>query len=86
MSQNHISPLEISSLEEQLATATKVSERIRVLENLIGSYVYTQPARARRLLDQLQEAYREDPHQGVGYGYYLHLGNLDNQEYADVRP
>ncbi|MBC6992903.1 histidine kinase [Neolewinella lacunae] len=76
-------PRDIKLLEKKLAGTSKPMDRIRTLDRLISHYVYTQPTRARELLQDLKDAYEATPDQSVGFLYYQHLGNLENQVYAD---
>lgn len=72
-----------SALEEKLATTSEPYLQLRLLSQLTGNYVYTRPTRARRLLAQQRELFDAGHGLELEFRYYLHLGNLENQEYAD---
>ena len=78
-------PPAISSLEDKLAQTSEPYLRVRLLNELIADYVYTQPARARRLLAEQATLYDSGHPRESDYYYYLHLGNLENQEYDDQK-
>jgi len=73
----------ISSLEDKLSQTSDPYLRIRFLNELIADYVYTRPARARRLLAEQAELYDNGHPRESDFHYYLHLANLENQEYDD---
>lgn len=74
-----------SSLEARLLAAADPYLKVRLLNELIADYVYTQPVRARRLLAQLNDIYEKGHPRESDFYYYLHLGNLENQEYDDLK-
>lgn len=74
-----------SSLEARLAVTTEPYLRVRLLNDLIADYVYTQPVRARKMLAQLEGLYASGHPRESDYYYFLHLGNLENQEYDDQK-
>ena len=73
------------ALEERLARTTDPFLRIRLLSELIANYVYTRPAQARVLLERLEELFTETSARESDFHYWLHLGNLQNQEYDDQK-
>ncbi|WP_020570985.1 tetratricopeptide repeat-containing sensor histidine kinase [Neolewinella persica] len=79
-------PLHTASiLEDKLSTATDPYLRVRYINDLISDYVYTKPVRARKLLGQLAAIYAAGHPRESDYLYFLHLGNLENQEYDDQK-
>ncbi len=74
-----------NALEDKLAATTDPYLRLRLLSQLSADYVYTRPARARRLLEQQRTLFDEGHGQELDFNYYLHLGNLENQEYDDTK-
>ncbi|TXF88151.1 hypothetical protein FUA23_16045 [Neolewinella aurantiaca] len=73
------------ALEEKLAHTSDDFRRIRLLNELIADYVYTRPDRARLLLAQLEEIFCATSSRESDFSYWLHLGNLENQEYDDLK-
>ena len=70
-------------LQERLAQAADDYERVRWLTALTAHYVYTEPAQARRLLDEQAALYATGHPTDTQFHYYRHLGNLENQLYHD---
>ncbi len=74
-----------AALEDRLTNTTDPFLRIRLLTELIADYVYTRPAQARVLLTHMEELFIETSSRESDFHYWLHLGNLENQEYDDQK-
>ncbi|MTB51898.1 sensor histidine kinase [Lewinella sp. W8] len=81
MSYPYSSPAEVASLEEVLVRTNDVEQRADIIDQLLNQYVYTQPARARRLLREQHSLLPQVTHQDFQLRYYLHLASLESQEY-----
>jgi hypothetical protein len=74
-----------AALEEKISQTTDDFLRIRLLNELIADYVYTRPGQARPLLEQLNVLFSTTSSRESDFQYWLHLGNLENQEYDDQK-
>lgn len=74
-----------AALEDRLTNTTDPFLRIRLLNELVADYVYTRPAQARVLLARIEELFVETSSRESDFHYWLHLGNLENQEYDDQK-
>jgi tetratricopeptide (TPR) repeat protein/two-component sensor histidine kinase len=81
MSYSYPSSAEIASLEEALVRTNDPEQRADIIDQLLNQYVYTQPTRARRLLQEQDKLLPEVAHQDFQLRYYLHLASLESQEY-----
>lgn len=75
----------IAALEEKLAHTTDDFLRIRLLNEIVAHYVYTHPEQARLLLSRMEELFIATSSRESDFHYWLHLGNLENQEYDDQK-
>ncbi len=75
----------ITALEERLNRTTDPFLRIRLFNELISHYVYTRPARARVLMEELEGLFSVTSTHESNFQYWQHLGNLENQEYDDQK-
>jgi len=85
MTQPHPTSTASAGLEEKLALATDDFIRIKLLNELIADQVYTRPEKARHLLEKLNALFSATSSQESDFYYWLHLGNLENQEYDDEK-
>lgn len=76
---------ELPYLEEKLAEATNPADRQHYLELLIRQYVYVKPVRARELLQNLLDTANEVSPGRPPFSYFLHLANLEAQEYESQK-
>lgn len=74
----------VAQAEDALAAAPSDLEHLRWINLLVAEYVYTRPARARRLLEQQRQILAGGDYVEQAFYHYLHLGNLENQEYHDL--
>lgn len=75
----------LAELERKLALAPDDFLRIRLLNELISDCVYTEPEKARLLLKRMDTLFSETSSRESDFYYWLHLGNLENQEYDDEK-
>jgi len=76
---------ELPSIEDKLSDATNPADQIHYLELLIRQYVYVRPVRARELLQTLREKAEELSPGRLPFTYFLHLANLEAQEYESQK-
>ncbi len=76
---------ELPYLEEKFAEATNPADRQHYLELLIRQYVYVKPVRARELLQILLDTANEVSPGRLPFSYFLHLANLEAQEYESQK-
>ncbi|MCX8211417.1 MAG: hypothetical protein OTI34_10245, partial [Lewinella sp.] len=81
----HLTATATAALEEKISQTTDDFLRIRLLNELIADYVYTRPGQARPLLEQLNVLFSTTSSRESDFQYWLHLGNLENQEYDDQK-
>ena len=69
-------------LEQLLEEEVVPKERILLIDRLLENYVFTQPRRARELLEQQLQLLKGNPSSEQQLNYYRHLATLENQMYG----